>query len=187
VLFEDAFNALSAQLVAPEVAPPWIAAAVVGLLASDVFLPIPSSIVSTAAGALLGVVGGTLSSWTGMTIGALAAWAVGRSVGRPGLRAWVGEVDLARAEVLTARSGALALVLSRPVPVLAEASALLAGACGMPLGRFLAASTLANLGISLAYAAVGATAADVSSFLLAFFGAIGVPGLAMLIARRRRA
>lgn len=179
VLFEDRLNALSAELVSSDVPRAWVAAAVVGLLASDVLLPIPSSIVSTASGVLLGLSLGTLSSWTGMTIGSLVAWGVGRTVGRAGLRTWVGDGELARAEVMSAERGVLALVLSRPVPVLAEASALLAGAVAMPLPKYLAATALANLGVSLGYAAVGATAADVSSFFVAFLGAIGAPALVL--------
>jgi uncharacterized membrane protein YdjX (TVP38/TMEM64 family) len=124
-----------------------------------------------------------------MTIGSFVAWGVGRSVGRAGLRTWVGDAELARAEALSERRGLLALVLSRPVPVLAEASALFAGAVAMPLPRYLAATALANAGVSLAYAAVGAMAADASSFLFAFLGAIGVPALvlgAMKLARMFR-
>jgi hypothetical protein len=45
---------------------------------------------------------------------------------------------------------------------------------------------MANAGVSLAYAGVGALAADVSSFLLAFCGSIAIPAIAMLFARRRR-
>ena len=41
---------------------PLVAGAVVALLATDVFLPIPSSVVSTLAGGQLGLVGGTLAS-----------------------------------------------------------------------------------------------------------------------------
>ena len=50
-----------------------LAALVVGLLASDILLPIPSSVVSTAAGAQLGIVVAVAASWIGMTAG--AAWA----------------------------------------------------------------------------------------------------------------
>jgi uncharacterized membrane protein YdjX (TVP38/TMEM64 family) len=46
----------------------WTTAAVfAGLLALDIFLPVPSSLVSTAAGALLGFWGGVVISWTGMS------------------------------------------------------------------------------------------------------------------------
>src|SRR5262245_31662893 len=46
-LFEQQFNALSARMTESGTATSLVALAVVGLLASDVLLPIPSSIVST--------------------------------------------------------------------------------------------------------------------------------------------
>ena len=72
----------------------------------------------------------------------------------------------------------------RPVPVLAEASCLFAGASRMAWGRFAMLASLANLGISLAYAAAGASAASKESFLLAFAASIALPAIAMLLSRR---
>jgi membrane protein DedA with SNARE-associated domain len=97
-----------------------------------------------------------------------------------------GEAELERAERLASRHGAKALVLARPVPVLAKASVLLAAACGMPLSKLVALCAMANAGVSLAYAGVGALAVGVSSFLLAFCGSIAIPAVAMLFERRRR-
>ena len=54
VLFETEFNAFAARMTRGDTAL-WLAAsAIFGLLAFDVVLPVPSSIVSTAAGVLLG-------------------------------------------------------------------------------------------------------------------------------------
>ncbi len=53
----------------PPPAPALVALATVGLLSSDILLPVPSSVVSTVAGSQLGVVGATLASWLGMTAG----------------------------------------------------------------------------------------------------------------------
>ena len=63
------------------------------------------------------------------------------------------------------RFGEWVIVVSRPIPVLAEASVLFAGLSGMPASRFLLLSTLSNLGISAVYAAVGAFSASTNSFL----------------------
>ena len=52
----------------------------------------------------------------------------------------------------------------------------------MPLGRYMLISTFSNAGISAVYATVGAYSANVDSFLLAFTGAVLLPGLAMLTA-----
>src|ERR1700752_3185157 len=68
--------------------PGYVAAAVVALLATDVFLPIPSSLVSTLAGWQLGALGGTAASWIGMTLGAAIGFAVARRFGQPAV-AWL--------------------------------------------------------------------------------------------------
>lgn len=76
--------------------------------------------------------------------------------------------------------------MARPVPVLAEASAVFAGIGGMRPGRFLTISVLANLGISAAYAAVGHFSASADSFFLAVLGAWLLPTVAMLLVRAVR-
>lgn len=156
---------------------------IAALLASDIFLPIPSSIVSTSAGALLGFAGGVSASSIGMCVGAVLGYATGASAAAGILQKVVSEKELLRASGLINRYGALALVLSRPIPVLAEAGVVAAGVARMPVSKFLIVSTLSNLGVSAGYAAVGAFSYKAESFLLAFAGSIGVPALAMVLNR----
>ena len=89
------------------------------------------------------------------------------------------ERALLRAEDTARRWGAGALVVCRAVPVLAEASVLLAGVTSMPWRRFLAVTSLANLGIAAIYAWAGQQAMESDAFLLAFGGAGGVPAIAL--------
>lgn len=89
-LFEERFNTLSTQLLAPDSPKSLAAAAIALLLASDVVLPIPSSVVSTASGALFGFWAGAFISWAGMSAGSLLALFIRRRLGRPGLRKIVG-------------------------------------------------------------------------------------------------
>lgn len=154
----------------------WVVATLLGgLLAADVLLPVPSSFVATAAGASLGFWGGAITSFAGTTLGALIGYGIGVSVGAAGLRRLLDEVELDRARRIAARAGPAAIVLCRAIPVLAEATTLLAGASRMPFAPFAAAVCLANAGVSAAYAAVGAYAVGADAFLLAFLGAIAVP------------
>jgi len=184
LLFGARMEAWTAAALGPGAhRPAWVALAIVLLLAGDVVLPVPSSLVGTAAGYTLGFVGGTLTALVGMTAGSLLAYALGRGSGRAVARRLVGERETARLRALWGRVGDWGVVVARPVPVLAEASAVFAGIGGMPPGRFLALSTLSNLGISAAYAAVGRYSARADSFLLAFAGAMLLPGAAMLLAR----
>jgi uncharacterized membrane protein YdjX (TVP38/TMEM64 family) len=166
----------------------WAAAGVLGgLLACDVALPIPSSLVSTACGYLLGLAAGAATSWAGMTAGALLGYWLGTRPARALTEKIVGSADLARAAEAHRRWGDWALVVCRSVPVVAEASVVFAGVVGMPLGRFAWIVGLSNLGVSLVYAAVGAFAMEAGSFLMAFGAAVVLPGAAMLLWRRARA
>jgi uncharacterized membrane protein YdjX (TVP38/TMEM64 family) len=103
------------------------AALVIGLLATDIVLPVPSSVVSMFAGTMLGFWVGTVASWCGMTVGAALAFGLVRVFGRPLARRLSTEEELVRMDRLADRYGVLILVLMRPIPVLAEASVLLMG------------------------------------------------------------
>lgn len=182
-LFADRLEAAARDLQA---APPsGLATALVlgGLLSSDVVLPVPSSFVSTAAGGLLGFWRGTAVSWAGMMVGAGVGYLLGARAGAPVLHRMVGEAELARLNRAAERYGIWFLLVFRSVPVLSEASVVVAGAGRMPLGAFLTVTALANLGISATYAAVGASAARFTSSLLLFAGVVLLPGLALLVAR----
>jgi uncharacterized membrane protein YdjX (TVP38/TMEM64 family) len=181
-LFETQFHAFAERMTRDDGAV-WLASgSIFALLALDVFLPVPSSIVSTAAGVLLGFWRGAAVVWVGMTAACLAGYWVGAGASGAARR-FVGQEGLARADALAARYGDWTLVLCRPVPVLAEASVIFAGLIRAPFGRFAALTMLANLGIALGYAAFGAFSMSVDSFLVAFLGALLIPGVAMLIAR----
>jgi uncharacterized membrane protein YdjX (TVP38/TMEM64 family) len=157
----------------------WAATVISFLLAADIFLPVPSSIVSTGSGYLLGFLNGSLASFAGMTIGCVIGYFFAIN-SRKALQ-WIGQDNFDRLEKFFQRSGAWAIVLARPIPVLAEASVLFAGISRMKFSRFMIASTFSNLGISIVYATVGAYSVSINSFLLAFSGAIIIPAIAKLI------
>jgi membrane protein DedA with SNARE-associated domain len=116
----------------------------------------------------------------------MAGCAVGYAVGHRGSGSagrLVGREGLARAGQLMDRYGDLTIVLCRPVPVLAEASVVFAGLVRAPFGRFARLTALSNLGIALGYAAFGAYSMRLDSFLVAFVGALLLPGIAMVLAR----
>ena len=165
----------------------WFVALVLGgLLASDILLPVPSSMVSTACGFLLGVTLGSLTSFLGMAVSCAIGYWLGARAGRAAAGGLVGAGQLARMESLGARWGSWIVVVCRPVPVLAEVSVVFAGMGRMPVGRFALLCGLSNLAISVVYALVGAFASHVDSFLFAFAASVLVPGLAMLAARRKK-
>jgi uncharacterized membrane protein YdjX (TVP38/TMEM64 family) len=177
--WEEPIARMAGELLDAEGGSATLAGTLTILLVLDVLLPVPSSVVSTAAGARFGIAGGIAISWVGLTGGCILAAGLGRKLGRPFAEWLVGERALLRAGETARRWGAGALVLCRAVPVLAEASVLLAGVTSMPWKRFLAVTSLANLGIAAIYAWVGQKAMDSGAFLLAFGGAVGVPAIAL--------
>jgi len=185
LFYGERITAWTMQLLDSRASRAAAAIALGGLLALDIVLPLPSSAVSTAAGALLGLWPGALVSWTGMTTGCVAGYAAGaRAAGSA--RRLVGSEELKRVSQSAARHGDWMVILFRSVPVLAEASVIFAGITRIPFGRFLILSALSNAGISLAYAAVGAFSVRMESFFLAFAGAILAPLAGMLALRRAR-
>ena len=157
--------------------PLYVSAAVVALLASDIFLPIPSSAVSTLAGWQLGAVGGSLAAWAGMSLGAVIGFALARWFGQPAV-AWLTRAgDLERTRQLTERFGPALLILGRGVPVLAEATVLLLGMHGLPWRKFLPPVLLANLVLAIAYAVFGEIAGQHQWLPLALGVSIALPVL----------
>lgn len=182
LLFEDRFNAFADSIMRGDTARWIVAASIFALLALDVLLPVPSSIVSTASGVLLGFWTGAVVVWLGMMVGCLLGYALGvRASGVA--RRFVGAEGLLRAERLAARYGEWTILVCRPVPVLAEASVIFAGIIRAPLVKFAWLTAASNLGIAVGYAAFGAFSMRVDSFLLAFVGALIIPGIIISVAK----
>lgn len=155
--------------------------AIGGLLSIDILAPVPSSVISTAGGYFLGFISGTLISLAGMTVSCIIGYWLGKKFGTPISERLVGPKELSKLEKLQKKYGDWIIIILRAVPVLAEASVLVAGIGGMPLNRFILLILLSNLGISLVYAAIGAYSSHVNSFLLAFAGAVTLPAITMAI------
>lgn len=185
-IWEEPITAWVESALAEEDQRTQLAVLLSGLLAVDVLLPIPSSLISTAAGYSFGLFGGALISWAGMTAGACLGYALGAVPARAFTRRFVGDAELLRAQSAFARWGHWALIVCRAAPVLAEASVVFAGVTRMRFGSFLFFIALANLAVALVYAWVGALALQTSSFLLAFAGSILLPGAVLLALRGLR-
>lgn len=168
----------------PPPSPGVLAVLVVGLLASDILLPVPSSLVSTAAGAQLGIVSATIASWLGMTLGACLGFALARRFGRSLAARFASIEDLDKLDALASRHGSMILVATRALPVLAEAAVLVVGTTQMAWRPFLVATMLSNLGIAAVYATLGALARGEGELPLALIASIALPLLATTIARR---
>jgi len=161
-----------------------ITLAVVVFLLVDVVLPIPSSFVLTTTGYLLGTVQGTAVCFVGLTCAALGGYGLGRYAGGPLAQRIVGRAQLERFAGLSQRHGDALLVAFRAMPVLAEATTILAGMASLPLPRFLVLVSIGNFVVALLYAWIGAVSASQSTFLIAAVASMVLPVLIVLVMRR---
>ena len=139
----------------------------VGLLVADVLLPIPSSLVMIAHGLCFGFAVGALLSLVGSVGAGLVAFSLGR-YGHPLLRRLIPPAEKRHADALFARWGALAILVTRPIPILAETMAILAGASPISWQRMVLATVAGSLPAALLYSLTGAVALTLDSTLLAF-------------------
>ena len=153
----------------------WVAIIGVGLLIFDVVLPIPSSLVMVGHGAFFGIFIGTCLSLIGATAAAMIGFIIGR-LSLPILDKFIESDDQQNADNLLRRMGWMAIILTRPIPILAETTVVLAGTSSMKWTTVLFASLCGNIPIALLYAITGATAANLNNFLFSFVIIIVITG-----------
>lgn len=161
----------------------WVAGlAGVGLLVVDVAAPVPSSIIMVANGMLFGVIWGTLLSVAGGMGAAWAGYWIGTRGENVGKR-WMGVAALARAHSFFRDYGMLAVIVSRPIPILAEAVSIIAGISRMPARLFLPAALLGLLPTGIIYAVAGAYAVNVNTGLYVILAVLLLAGTVWLVGR----
>jgi len=153
----------------------YLALLVVSLLALDVVLPVPSSMVALLTVAALGGVGGYLVIFIGLCLGAWLGYALGAGYFRV-LSARLG-LHQRKPGQLGYRLGTLSLICLRGIPVLAETSVVAAGMQRYPLRAFVLVTTLANAGLALAYSAIGSFLVEQNALLVTLLASMLLPAL----------
>ena len=184
-LFAESMDRWTLQQLRAQAGPLAIASWVVVLLMADILLPVPASLVSTLSGALLGLVAGFTTSLVGMTLTCQIGYALGRWYGAPLAHRLIADEEMARVSKQVDRRGMWAFAMLRPIPVLAEASAFWAGVMQVNPVRFSLVTLIANAGLAILYAAVGAAAIPAGSVTVILAAAIALPAFALLIGFRR--
>ncbi|MGE0331153.1 MAG: TVP38/TMEM64 family protein [Ramlibacter sp.] len=131
----------------------WLALLGIALLVADVVLPIPSSVVGMALCWTLGPLWGGASMALGLTLSFALGYALGRLLPEYRLRQWVGAPLWDRVRTSAGRRATWWIVAARPLPLLAEMSALLAGVWRVPPARALLMAALSSCGVAALYAA----------------------------------
>lgn len=155
--------------------PLYFGLAVAFLLIADILLPIPSSLVCTLAGSVLGSFAGTLVCWVGLNLSALFGYFLARWFGQPFVNRFSDEAKVAEAERMVNRFGTWGLALCRALPVLAEASVLFVGLYNMSFRRFWPPVVAANLGIAISFCVLGDIAKDQEWLAIALAVSVAIP------------
>lgn len=118
--------------------PAWMAVIVIGLLAVDLLIAIPTMTTILLAGYFMGpLLGGAASAAGLMTLG-IMGYGMGHRFGRPILaRLFRDEAKLEEIEQAFAKNDLLTLFACQALPILPELSCTLAGIARMRFGRFL--------------------------------------------------
>lgn len=146
---------ISSALAALAGRPLATAIAVVVALASDILLPVPGSAVATLAGQTLGPATAVFCVWSGLMLSAALGFEATRRFGRPMAERLCPPAELAAHAERFRHWGAAGLVLTRPVPILADACILWAGLQEFPRRRFYTAMAFANMAVAVVFVILG--------------------------------
>lgn len=133
----------------------WAGLAGVGLIVSDIAIPIPSTAVMAGLGILHGpILGGALSAIGSILAGSLGYWLC-RALGPETAERLAGQQGIQQARRLFDRWGLPLVAISRWVPVLPETVAFLAGLIRMPFQRFVMALACGAIPLGFVFATAG--------------------------------
>src|SRR5262252_4966589 len=161
------------------------AVTVVALLAMDLFLPIPSSIVMVLSGAAFGVFWGALLSLVGSVGGEWLGFELVRHYGRRASARIVGDEEIDRLSRVFAQHGAAAVAVTRALPIVMETMSVVAGLSSMTRKTFLVASLIGTAPIVFVYAWAGAVSRQTGNVIPAVIMLIAVAAFGWVLFRAR--
>lgn len=151
----------------------WIGLLVIGLLTSDIVIPVPGIVVVSMAGYFLGPVWGAFCGALGLTLAGVTGYSLCRLYGYQMLRRiYRDDTALLAMRETFHRHSILVLLLSRCAPMFPEAASCLAGATHMPFFRYLltfgCSCTLYS--IAVAYAGSLSSSENLQPAIVAYLG-----------------
>jgi uncharacterized membrane protein YdjX (TVP38/TMEM64 family) len=161
----------------------WAGLAALGLLASDLLLPIPATVIFTALGIVFGPWLGGLIGTIGFSLGGWIGYGTCLAFGEKAARWILGQRDFDRGKRLFQDSGGWIVALSRWLPVLPEVISCMAGLTRMPPLRFTIALLCGSAPPAFAFAFLGHAGSENPAIALGV-SAIIAPLLWWVIGRR---
>ena len=163
---------------------PWAWAAGILLLASDLVLPVPGTVVVSALGYIYGTVLGGVIATAGLMTAGLLGYGLGRLFGERLARRWLGDHDFETGRKLFESGGGWVVALSRSLPILPEVISCTAGLVRMPFRRFVTALACGSVPMGFLFAAIGKTGHDAPGWAIVL--SLVIPALLWLVAARMR-
>jgi uncharacterized membrane protein YdjX (TVP38/TMEM64 family) len=97
----------------------WGVVGSIGLMVAHSFIPFPAEVLALANGMLYGPLWGSVVTWFGAMLGASAAFALARILGRPLLQRLLAPGEYEALAQWSRERGGLALLIARLIPVIA--------------------------------------------------------------------
>lgn len=157
-----------------------LAAILFAVLASDIFLPIPSCLLSAMCGAFLGPVLGFIVSFAAMSVSGVIGFFIGSTASSLAHKLIS---DNEKSLESNAKSGPFMLFILRPVPVLAECSCVYAGLRRYNFAKCVVWLSVGNAVISAVYAVIGHFGRANDSFVPAFAAVVVLSGIGFLFGK----
>lgn len=155
--------------------PAELAGLLVVLLAGDIVLPVPSAPLITLAGAEIGWLWAAVAAWTGLTLGGVATVWAARCWGQPLVERWIGQQDFDGLRATCDRHGVWLLLVSRPLPIVAEGILLTISLAEPRWVRTLGALAAGNAVVAATFALLGAKAAASEGLTIGVALSIAIP------------
>ena len=149
------------------------------VLASDIILPVPSSIVMYMNGYVLGWPGGSANSLLALMTGAVAGYYLGKFTSL-GVRSKENE----RANIILLKYGSLAILISRGIPIISESVCIVCGYNRMPFKNYFILNFFGYIPLCFLYAFCGSIGFDENTFLISFACSIGISAVFWVAGRK---
>jgi uncharacterized membrane protein YdjX (TVP38/TMEM64 family) len=133
------------------------------VLLSDIFLPVPSSIVMYTNGYVLGIVGGAVLSWVSVMAGAIIAYYTGRYISS-GLKS----EQNGKAAAILNKYGGMAIIITRGIPVLSESVCFVCGYNKMSFRHYIFLNAAGYTPVCFIYSVCGNAGYEKNIFLISF-------------------
>lgn len=180
-IFEERINSWINVLISENSGNTFALAAILfAVLASDIFLPIPSCLLSAMCGAFLGPVLGFIVSFAAMSVSGVIGFFIGSTASSLARRLISDNEESLESN---AKSGPFMLFILRPVPVLAECSCVYAGLRRYNFAKCLVWLSVGNAVISAVYAVIGHFGRANDSFVPAFAAVVVLSGIGFLFGK----